>query len=45
MELTIKYMEENFELYNIKYFNGVLKKPHFRIINTRRRLGSMSIIH
>lgn len=45
MELTIKYMEENFELYNKKYFNGVLKKPHFRIINTRRRLGSMSRIH
>ena len=45
MELTIKYMEENFELYNKKYFNGVLKKHHFRIINTRRRLGSMSRIH
>ena len=29
MELTIEYLNEKFELYNKKYFYGLLKKPYF----------------
>lgn len=42
MELTIKYMEEKFDLYNEKYFYGLLKKPFFTIKNTARQLGCMN---
>lgn len=42
MKLTINYIENKFELYNQKYFYGLLKKPHFKIKTTKRQLGCLS---
>jgi hypothetical protein len=41
MELTIEYLDKKFDLYNEKYFYGILKKPNFKITNTKIRLGCM----
>ena len=41
MVLTIKFIENSFDKYNVLYFNGLLKKPIFKITNSKRRLGSL----
>lgn len=42
MTLTINYIESAFNKYNVLYFNGVLKRPSFRITNSKRRLGTLA---
>lgn len=42
MVLTINFIENSFEKYNVLYFNGLLKKPIFKITNSKRRLGCLS---
>lgn len=41
MTLTINYIESAFVKYNALYFNGVLRKPTFRITNSKRQLGTL----
>ena len=43
MTLTISYISEKFEKYNNLYFNGSLKTPKFKISNSKRALGTLSI--
>ena len=43
MILTISYISEKFEKYNNLYFNGSLKTPKFKISNSKRALGTLSI--
>ena len=43
MTLTISYISEKFEKYNNLYFNGSLKTPKFKISNSKRVLGTLSI--
>ena len=43
MTLTISYISEKFEKYNNLYFNGSLKAPKFKISNSKRALGTLSI--
>lgn len=44
MELTINFIEENFNKFNALYFNNELEKPSFKIINTKTVLGRMCYI-
>lgn len=43
MTLTIAYISEKFEKYNNLYFNNSLKTPKFKISNSKRALGTLSI--
>lgn len=43
MTLTINYIESAFNKYNVLYFNGVLKRPAFKITNSKRQLGCLAI--
>ena len=43
MTLTINYIENAFDKYNALYFNDMLTAPRFRIINSKRNLGTLSI--
>ena len=43
MTLTISYISEKFEKYNNLYFNNSLKTPKFKISNSKRALGTLSI--
>ena len=42
MKLTINYIESAFNKYNVLYFNGVLKRPSFKITNSKCRLGTLA---
>lgn len=39
MELTIDFIKENFDIINVRYFNGELKTPKFKIIHAKTYLG------
>lgn len=39
MELTIKYLTDKFEVYNMLYFNNLLPIPKFKITSARHTLG------
>jgi hypothetical protein len=43
MTLTIQYIESAFNKYNVLYFNGLLRKPVFKITNSKNRLGTLAI--
>ena len=42
MTLTINYIEGAFNKYNALYFNGILKRPSFKITNSKRKLGTLA---
>ena len=42
MKLTISYIESAFNKYNALYFNGVLRRPSFKITNSKCRLGTLA---
>lgn len=43
MTLTIDYIRGSFIKYNVLYFNNLLKMPNFKIIHSKRHLGTLSI--
>lgn len=39
MTPTIEYLSRYFDIYNVKYFNNILPRPLFELINTKYLLG------
>ena len=42
MQIDIHWMEQNFRMFNLRYFDGTLPEPRFRVGHSRTRLGTMS---
>lgn len=39
MIITLDYLAKAWEKYNVQYFDGALRKPRFKIDNSKRRMG------
>ena len=45
MDITLDYIKSNFDKFNVKYFNGELITPKFRITRVKSYLGQLSWKH
>ncbi|MBM6993126.1 MAG: SprT-like domain-containing protein [Prevotella sp.] len=43
MQIDINWIQENFRMFNVRYFDGSLPEPRFHVGHSRTRLGTMSL--